>query len=62
MSRANSCLFASIEEMGRVIDRLLNPFNIQKVVEPIDIKISEAIMNFQEDGAQVSEKVGTDFL
>lgn len=46
-----------IKEMGRVIDRLLNPFNIQKVVEPIDIKISEAIMNFQEDGAQVSEKV-----
>lgn len=46
-----------IKEMGRVIERLLNPFNIQKVVEPIDIKISEAIMNFQEDGAQVSEKV-----
>ncbi|XP_026276975.2 glypican-6 [Frankliniella occidentalis] len=46
-----------IKEIGRVIDRLLNPFNIQKVVEPIDIKISEAIMNFQEDGPQVSEKV-----
>jgi len=27
------------------------------VVEPINIKISEAIMNFQENGYQVSEKV-----
>jgi len=27
------------------------------VVEPIDIKISEAIMNFQENGLEVSQKV-----
>lgn len=31
----------------RVSDRLLGPFNIVMVVEPINIKISEAIMNFQ---------------
>lgn len=29
------------------------------VVEPINIKISEAIMNFQESGADVSKKVFT---
>jgi hypothetical protein len=43
--------------MEKVTDRLLGPFNIEMVVEPIDIKISEAIMNFQENGADVSQKV-----
>jgi hypothetical protein len=43
--------------MEKVTDRLLGPFNIEMVVEPIDIKISEAIMNFQENGAEVSQKV-----
>lgn len=38
-------------------DRLLGPFNIEVVVEPINIKISEAIMNFQENGIDVSKKV-----
>lgn len=31
----------------KVAERLLGPFNIVMVVEPINIKISEAIMNFQ---------------
>jgi len=43
--------------MEKVTDRLLGPFNIEMVVEPIDIKISEAIMNFQENGLEVSQKV-----
>jgi hypothetical protein len=43
--------------MEKVTDRLLGPFNIEMVVEPIDIKISEAIMNFQENGAEVSQRV-----
>lgn len=43
--------------MEKVTDRLLGPFNIEMVVEPIDIKISEAIMNFQENGPDVSQKV-----
>lgn len=38
-------------------DRLLGPFNIETVVEPINIKISEAIMNFQDNGKSVSEKI-----
>lgn len=31
----------------KITERLLGPFNIVMVVEPINIKISEAIMNFQ---------------
>lgn len=34
-------------QMEKVAERLLGPFNIVMVVEPINIKISEAIMNFQ---------------
>lgn len=33
--------------MDKVAERLLGSFNIVMVVEPINIKISEAIMNFQ---------------
>lgn len=33
--------------MDKISERLLGPFNIVMVVEPINIKISEAIMNFQ---------------
>ncbi|BES97769.1 Division abnormally delayed protein [Nesidiocoris tenuis] len=46
-----------VGEMDKVIDRLLGPFNIEMVVEPINIKISEAIMNFQENNSPVSRRV-----
>lgn len=36
-----------VAAMDKVSERLLGPFNIVMVVEPINIKISEAIMNFQ---------------
>ena len=36
-----------VVSMERLSERLLGPFNIVMVVEPINIKISEAIMNFQ---------------
>lgn len=36
-----------VAQMEKVSERLLGPFNIVMVVEPINIKISEAIMNFQ---------------
>lgn len=36
-----------VAAMERVAERLLGSFNIVMVVEPINIKISEAIMNFQ---------------
>lgn len=35
------------QAMDKVADRLLGSFNIVMVVEPINIKISDAIMNFQ---------------
>lgn len=33
--------------MDKVAERLLGSFNIVMAIEPINIKISEAIMNFQ---------------
>lgn len=36
-----------VVQMEKISDRLLEPFNIVMVIEPINIKISEAIMNFQ---------------
>lgn len=36
-----------VQQMDKITERLLGPFNIVMVVEPINIKISEAIMNFQ---------------
>lgn len=43
--------------MDKVADRLLSSFNIEMVVEPIDLKISEAIMNFQENSVDISQRV-----
>lgn len=40
-----------------VAQRLEGPFNIESVMEPIDVKISEAIMNMQDNSAQVSYRV-----
>ena len=34
--------------MKQLADRLEGPFNIEAVVDPIDVKISEAIMILQE--------------
>lgn len=45
--------------MDKVSDRLLGPFNIAVVVEPINVKISEAIMNFQERSQELSQRVFT---
>ncbi|XP_029984146.1 glypican-6-like isoform X2 [Sphaeramia orbicularis] len=46
-----------IDAMLLVADRLEGPFNIEVVIEPIDIKISEAIMTMQDNSMQVSAKV-----
>lgn len=45
------------DAMLLVADRLEGPFNIEAVIEPIDIKISEAIMTMQDNSMQVSAKV-----
>lgn len=38
-------------------ERLEGPFNFESVIDPIDVKISDAIMNMQENSMQVSQKV-----
>lgn len=43
--------------MLSLVDRLEGPFNFESVIDPIDVKISEAIMNMQENSIQVSQKV-----
>ena len=35
-------------------DRLAGPFNAENVILPLDVSISEAIMNFQESGFKVT--------
>ncbi|XP_032827764.2 glypican-6-like isoform X1 [Petromyzon marinus] len=46
-----------IDAMQLVADRLEGPFNIEAVVDPIDVKISEAIMNMQENAVQITTQV-----
>lgn len=46
--------------MLKVADRLEGPFNIESVIEPLDVKISDAIMNFQENSEAVTSKVRAD--
>lgn len=45
--------------MDKISERLLGSFNIEMVVQPIDLKISEAVMNFQENSAVVSQRIFT---
>ncbi|RMC19839.1 hypothetical protein DUI87_03404 [Hirundo rustica rustica] len=47
----------STDSMLLVAERLEGPFNIESVMDPIDVKISDAIMNMQENSMQVSQKV-----
>ncbi|XP_014223180.1 glypican-4 [Trichogramma pretiosum] len=46
-----------VEAVDKIADRLLGPFNIEMLVRPINLKISEAIMNFQESSSDVSQRV-----
>jgi len=38
-------------------ERLEGPLNIEHVVEPIEVKLSNAIVNFQENSVPISSKV-----
>ena len=46
-----------VEAVDKIADRLLGPFNIEMLVSPINLKISEAIMNFQESSNDVTQRV-----
>ncbi|XP_022088007.1 glypican-4-like [Acanthaster planci] len=48
-----------IDAILALVDRLEGPVNIEFVMEPIDIRISEAIMNMQENAITVTTKVFT---
>lgn len=50
------CIFF-VDALLKLLERLEGPFNIEAVLEPIDVKISEAIMTFQENGQEISSKV-----
>lgn len=56
-SELNKAWNEYIEALQMVAARLEGPFNIETVVDPIDVKISEAIMNFQEGSEAVQEKI-----
>lgn len=43
--------------MKKLAQRLEGPFNIESVVDPIDVKISDAIMNLQENSPTVKNQV-----
>ncbi|XP_043213703.1 glypican-6-like [Amphibalanus amphitrite] len=46
-----------IDGVSDLVTRLEGPFNIESVVNPINVKISYAIMNFQDNGFDVSRKI-----
>ncbi|XP_032670310.1 glypican-6 isoform X2 [Odontomachus brunneus] len=48
-----------VDAVDKIADRLIGPFNIEVLVRPINLKISEAIMNFQENSQDVSQRVFT---
>lgn len=50
-------MFAFLDAMLTLAERLEGPFNFESVMEPIDVKISDAIMNMQENSMQISQKV-----
>lgn len=43
--------------MKQLASRLEGPFNIESVVDPIDVKISDAIMTLQENSPTVKDQV-----
>lgn len=43
--------------MFSLVQRIEGPFHFESLVEPIDVKLSDAIMNMQENSMQVSQKV-----
>ena len=46
-------IFMFSDSILNLSDRLAGPFNAENVIIPLDVSISEAIMNFQESGFKV---------
>ena len=47
------------DALNKLGERLDGPFNIESVVAPIDVDISNAIMNMQETGVGFTQEVST---
>lgn len=56
-SRLNEQWHEFIDGISDLVSRLEGPFNIESVVNPINVRISNAIMNFQDNGFEVSRKI-----
>ncbi|XP_076370289.1 glypican-6-like [Tachypleus tridentatus] len=56
-SELNNTWNSYIEALLMLAVRLENSFNIEAVVDPIEIRISEAVMNFQENSQAVSDRL-----
>ncbi|XP_053212011.1 glypican-6-like [Panonychus citri] len=48
---------SQLDKLLAIMNRLENSFSIEAAVGPLDIKISEAIMNFQENGVNITKKI-----
>lgn len=46
-----------VDSLVRLANRLRTSLNIESVVDPIDVRISEAIMNFQDNGDKIRQEV-----
>ncbi|XP_078734720.1 uncharacterized protein LOC144948886 isoform X2 [Lampetra fluviatilis] len=46
-----------IDAMLQLTERLEGPFNVETVLAPIDVRISDAIMHLQENSVQVSTQI-----
>ncbi len=53
-----TCLCMFSDALLGLTDRLSGPLNVETVILPLDINISDAIMNLQDMGYQVAQKVG----
>ena len=44
--------------LRQLLNRLDGPFNIEAVLEPFEVKLSEAVMMVQENQVEIDEAVG----
>ncbi|VDP09195.1 unnamed protein product [Soboliphyme baturini] len=49
-----------LDALSDLVKLLEGPYNIESLVDPIDIKISDAIMIFQDKGKELSDRVFSD--
>ena len=54
------CYSSLSDNVQSLSERLIGPFDIEDVVDPIGVSISEGIMNFQNSGYEITGKVFQD--